>query len=324
MNINLPNTSEKQKWNDLLLHSSEYNNPNGVLEALKNGADVNTRGEWNRTPLHFAAENCLKDIAQILIQAGANLGAVDEYGDTPLMLSLTDEDCFETLMLLGSFSTPQQLALKNKSGDSLLHLALISGNYTIVKVILHHFQDVNIKNKNGSTPIFIVVANLLHKYGNYTENINILNLLLEKGANINIKNKDEYTPVLAAAMQNNSKILQLLLSTKKYNIHIKYNNIFGDNKNETLLEMATDGRVFSKEINTMIRQYYKSIENNVSSENNQIGKRKRNTNSNNNMNTNLKNNIQMPSSKRMLGGKRFKNTRKGKRISKRTKSTRRR
>ena len=45
------------------------------------GADVNAKNENGTTPLHFADT---KEIAELLIAAGANVNAKADYGETPL------------------------------------------------------------------------------------------------------------------------------------------------------------------------------------------------------------------------------------------------
>jgi hypothetical protein len=59
-----------------------------VKEALNNGADVNATNNEGTTPLIVACNNKHKsEIVQLLIEAGANLDAVDKDGDSPLLLA---------------------------------------------------------------------------------------------------------------------------------------------------------------------------------------------------------------------------------------------
>lgn len=50
---------------------------------LKEGADVNAVDECLQTPLHFAAQCGRPNLAELLVQAGANLSALDTDGLTP-------------------------------------------------------------------------------------------------------------------------------------------------------------------------------------------------------------------------------------------------
>ena len=52
---------------------------------LNNGADVNSRGDYNSTPLHEAAESGSLDIARLLLSRGADVDVLDldDWGESP-------------------------------------------------------------------------------------------------------------------------------------------------------------------------------------------------------------------------------------------------
>jgi ankyrin repeat protein len=55
---------------------------------IKSGADVNMHNEndhWGTTPLHAAAHANQAAIAQLLIDHGADLAALDREGRTPML-----------------------------------------------------------------------------------------------------------------------------------------------------------------------------------------------------------------------------------------------
>jgi len=71
------------------LHYAAWNGHKEVAELLiAKGADVNAKvAIWGRTPLHFAAWNGHKEVAELLIENGAEVNAKDNYGRTPLDLA---------------------------------------------------------------------------------------------------------------------------------------------------------------------------------------------------------------------------------------------
>jgi ankyrin repeat protein len=50
---------------------------------LNAGADVNALGDMSLTPAHEAASQQQKQIFDLLVQRGADLTIVDEFGNTP-------------------------------------------------------------------------------------------------------------------------------------------------------------------------------------------------------------------------------------------------
>jgi uncharacterized protein len=56
---------------------------------LEHGADVNAVGEFGWTPLHAASYQGLTDVIELLVSKGANLETKDKLGQTPLSISLS-------------------------------------------------------------------------------------------------------------------------------------------------------------------------------------------------------------------------------------------
>jgi len=63
------------------VHDAAYfGNIEGVKRHLAAGADVNAKGFAGSTPLHPAAANDHKELAELLIEKGANVNAKDGIG----------------------------------------------------------------------------------------------------------------------------------------------------------------------------------------------------------------------------------------------------
>ena len=74
---------------DISIHAAAYEgNIEAVKQHLAAGADVNAKGKYGRTPLHYAASRGLKKIIELLIARGADVNTKIEVGDykgqTPL------------------------------------------------------------------------------------------------------------------------------------------------------------------------------------------------------------------------------------------------
>ena len=74
---------------DILIREAvKTGNIEAVKQHLDAGADVNAKGRYGRTPLHYAATRGLKKIIELLIAQGADVNTKIEVGDykgqTPL------------------------------------------------------------------------------------------------------------------------------------------------------------------------------------------------------------------------------------------------
>ena len=123
------------------IHSAVWNGDlEGVQAELDNGVDVDEKDDlWGRTPLHIAAEEGHKEIAELLIAEGADVNAKSEADATPL------------------------------------HYAASWGGKEIVELLIAAGADVNAKNDNGNTPLDWAIlrkhtetADLLRKHGGKT------------------------------------------------------------------------------------------------------------------------------------------------------------
>jgi hypothetical protein len=68
-----------------LLHDASFHGQAGITRLLlEHNADVNARGDADRTPLHFASRYGYIQVVQLLLEYGADVNAMDRYSDTPL------------------------------------------------------------------------------------------------------------------------------------------------------------------------------------------------------------------------------------------------
>ena len=67
-----------------LLDAAKKGNIETVKQHLADGADVNAKSKFGRTPLHHAAVDGRKEIAELLIAQGADVNEKIADGYTPL------------------------------------------------------------------------------------------------------------------------------------------------------------------------------------------------------------------------------------------------
>ena len=167
-------------------------NIEAVKQHLEAGVDVNVKDNIGLTPLHMAAGDGRKEVAELLIAKGAEVNAKIE-GMTPLDIAIELKH-----------TTTADLLRKHggKSGatDSI-HVAAAVGNIEAVKQHLAAGTDVNAKSSFG-TPLHSAASK---------GNKEIVELLIAAGADVNARDDGGDTPLLNAAAFGQKEIVELLI-----------------------------------------------------------------------------------------------------------------
>lgn len=107
----------------------------GVVKELLTMRDISIDmldSDWH-TPLHLAATNGYVDVMRILLQAGADVNAVDKYGQTPLQLAIMNESVSAVTELL---KDPKlDVNMVNKAGMTALEIASVTRQPNISRAI---------------------------------------------------------------------------------------------------------------------------------------------------------------------------------------------
>lgn len=85
-----------------LMHAACYNRLGTLNYLIKRGVDINAQDTVGYTALHFAAQNCLLKVTQILLNNHASIDIKDVYGDTPLwraVMNYKDDDSVIAILL---------------------------------------------------------------------------------------------------------------------------------------------------------------------------------------------------------------------------------
>ena len=134
---------------------------NGDLEKvralLELSADVNLAHGDGKTALHWAAGNGDKTLAELLIQAGANLESATRIGHhTPLHVASSAARGRLVKLLLQAGSNADALTT---TGGTPLHFAAAAGSTLAVSTLLEHGAAVNPREPHwGQTPLMFAAA----------------------------------------------------------------------------------------------------------------------------------------------------------------------
>ena len=125
---------------------------------LKQGADVSGAQGDGMSALHYAAERGDVEMTEMLVYAGANVGATTRIGQyTPLHLASQSGSAAVVEALVKSGANVS--ARTTTTGVTPLHLAAATGNADVVKILLDHGADANAKDADwGQTPLIYAAA----------------------------------------------------------------------------------------------------------------------------------------------------------------------
>jgi ankyrin repeat protein len=159
---------------DTPLHSAaEQGDLAKVLALLTNNPNlVLSTGEYGMTPLHLAAMNGHKDVAELLLDNRAEVNAKNISDYTPLHFAALAGNKIIVELLLAHGADVNS---KDNNGDTPLHTAAM-GNKDVVELLLAHGADVSAKDDVGDTPLDYAII-----WDNESGNKDVLELLRQHG-----------------------------------------------------------------------------------------------------------------------------------------------
>jgi len=217
----------------------------GNIEAVKQhliaGTDPNFEDEFSSetgntnfsgTPLHVAAGNGHKEIAEFLISEGANVNALSKLVDKrmknspmgalepfnePIEMQMSPLD----LAIGNDHKEMVELLIANgaeldggESGRPIPLMAAIMKkdigrkNIEIVELLINNGANLNAEMTVGQTPLRLAIQLTKHSLAQNK----IARLLIEKGADVNTKTKYGSTLLHDAALSSNREIVELLIN----------------------------------------------------------------------------------------------------------------
>ena len=124
-----------------------------VVRALLSGRriDLSVRNIRGQTPLHVAVQENRIALIPILLENGSDIFATDNSGVTPFGLALQQRG-----QILESLITVDTAKQADSMGNTMLHMAVQAGvNTTIIGNILDKNAVLNMRNRDGDTPLHI-------------------------------------------------------------------------------------------------------------------------------------------------------------------------
>ena len=155
---------------------------------------------YGRTALISATCQNHREIAEILVEAGANLNCTDRNGKQAIHYAVKKG---HTRMLQLLLKAGAEIHCKNNiGGHQPIHYAARYGHTGIIKILMESGADVNCNIFNGNQPIHLAVER------GHTA---IIEILVQAGASVNCRNNNGWQPLHYAAQHGHTGIIELLL-----------------------------------------------------------------------------------------------------------------
>ena len=161
--------------------------------------DIEVRSVLGDTPLLMTAHIGNIEIFKELIKAKASPYITNNNKDTIALRACLSG---KLPMVKYIFETyPDLFKLPNNNGDYPLSIAILGGNYDVVKYLLDKGVDANEKSANGMTPLMSAAI---------SKDVQIFQLLLDRNADITTVSNAGDTAILVAANHGSMHIITTL------------------------------------------------------------------------------------------------------------------
>jgi ankyrin repeat protein len=234
-----------------LLYAARDGRLDIVKTLVEAKADVNQAEANAITPLVIAINNNQFPVARYLVDHGADLKAADWYGRTPIWSAVetrnmdihnatfahnVDRDgaleLIQVLLDRGAdpnvrtkevpptrrhiLPTTGSLSWVDFTGQTPFLTAALSGDVTVMRLLLRYGADPNIPTFQGTTPLMAAAGINWVFFQTFDEGpeklLEAVKLCLELGGDINGKNSMGLTPIMGAANRGSDDIIQFLVN----------------------------------------------------------------------------------------------------------------
>ena len=157
--------------------------------------------EDHNAPLHIAADRGSLAIIKYMVRHGARINVLDDYGSTPLTISIFNDSFPAATFLLKNGADPNFIS-KNQHAQAIpLFTAIKRNSPSMVKMLLDRGADFKIEGFDDLTPL---------QFAACSGNLEILKLLLAKDDDI-YKEDDDGNNSLDLAKQCKNKEVEKYL-----------------------------------------------------------------------------------------------------------------
>ncbi|KAK3578642.1 hypothetical protein CHS0354_002945 [Potamilus streckersoni] len=200
--VDINGKAERMNNNTALSIAAKTGNRDMVMYLIKHGASINVTDIYNVSPLGRAIMYMHEDIAEILIDHGADVSLkMSRLQKTPLYLSAGKgmRNVVQVLLENGGAN----INIMDCNNFAPLGISIVNMHKDIAKTLIKHGADVFMKmGKLEKTPLHLASGKGMD---------DIVKVLLEKGASTDKRDRRVNTPLHCASINGHACIVNILL-----------------------------------------------------------------------------------------------------------------
>ena len=162
------------------------------------GADLNAKDDRGNTPLHASAQFGRQEVVEFLLSRKADVDSPNELGQSPLYMSMASGHPVICDQLIAEGADPYRLS---KEKDTMMFPAASSGHTSLIDLARQYGLSISDRNMRGETP--------LHRSA--LSSTSTLSHLIELGADLNARDDKGRTPLHFATGYGNESLGRILL-----------------------------------------------------------------------------------------------------------------
>jgi ankyrin repeat protein len=187
-----------------LFNSVKTNNLLGIQKSITAGASIDSRNEWNSTPLMLAVQFGSVELIKELLKFKANPNLLNYKNESALKIAFKKNNLEIAELLLKNGSNPNE---EDVLGNSLLfEKEKFFDPLPFYKLLIQYGLNPNKQNSEGETALI--------SRRNEKE---IFDFLIQTGANLNVQNLEGNTLLHLAVINSEYKLIEELVSLGKIN-----------------------------------------------------------------------------------------------------------
>lgn len=183
-----------------LLCACYFNNIEMVRELIEKGANINTKNEHGHSPFYVACQYGYFKLAKFLLQKGS---LVSKSKDSDNILFIVSMNPYPDIEIIRFLIEESKI---NVNKFCPLHELCKRGNCEIVKYLLEHGANPNLRNKWNITPL-----EAAYYWGISNNRKLVIDLLLDYGADIQMEFSNGFKLITMACKGGDHEIITSLL-----------------------------------------------------------------------------------------------------------------